>query len=174
MAEQQKFELLGLTLQELTAFVQNRGEPAYRGRQVFDALYRQRVANLAGITTLPQALRQQLATQGYNATLPRIERKFTSTDGTVRYLFAFDDGQSVETVWMPEGDGGEAGDGSDPQSDHDESDDIPAGTLPIAADGLATISQPLVQLRRTDASSGPTRVDPGDSPGALALHAVQN
>ena len=35
-----------------------------------------------------------------------------SQDGTVRYLIAFDDGQSVETVWMPEGDGGEAGEGS--------------------------------------------------------------
>jgi 23S rRNA (adenine2503-C2)-methyltransferase len=36
-----------------------------------------------------------------------------SQDGTVRYLIAFVDGQSVETVWMPEGDGGEAGDGSE-------------------------------------------------------------
>ena len=42
-----------------------------------------------------------------------IEKKFTSSDGTVRYLLQFSDGQSVETVWMPEGDGGEAGDGSD-------------------------------------------------------------
>ena len=36
-----------------------------------------------------------------------------SSDGTVRYLVACADGQSVETVWMPEGDGGEAGDGSE-------------------------------------------------------------
>jgi 23S rRNA (adenine2503-C2)-methyltransferase len=34
-------------------------------------------------------------------------------DGTVRYLIRFADGQTVETVWMPEGDGGEAGDGSE-------------------------------------------------------------
>ncbi len=45
--------------------------------------------------------------------LPEIEKKFVSSDGTVRYLLAFADGQSVETVWMPEGDGGEAGDGSE-------------------------------------------------------------
>ena len=43
----------------------------------------------------------------------RIEKKFVSVDGTVRYLIGFGDGQSVETVWMPEGDGGEAGDGSE-------------------------------------------------------------
>jgi 23S rRNA (adenine2503-C2)-methyltransferase len=44
---------------------------------------------------------------------PQIEKKFVSVDGTVRYLIGFADGQSVETVWMPEGDGGEAGDGSE-------------------------------------------------------------
>ncbi len=44
---------------------------------------------------------------------PRIESKFKSSDGTVRYLMAYPDRQTVETVWMPEGDGGEAGDGSE-------------------------------------------------------------
>jgi 23S rRNA (adenine2503-C2)-methyltransferase len=47
------------------------------------------------------------------AGLPQIEKRFVSQDGTVRYLIGFADGQSVETVWMPEGDGGEAGDGSE-------------------------------------------------------------
>jgi 23S rRNA (adenine2503-C2)-methyltransferase len=42
-----------------------------------------------------------------------VQKKFTSSDGTVRYLLGFPDGESVETVWMPEGDGGEAGDGSE-------------------------------------------------------------
>lgn len=45
--------------------------------------------------------------------LPTVEKKFVSRDGTVRYLVGLGDGQSVETVWMPEGDGGEAGDGSE-------------------------------------------------------------
>ena len=51
--------------------------------------------------------------KGVSVGLPRIENRFVSQDGTVRYLIAFADGQSVETVWMPEGDGGEAGDGSE-------------------------------------------------------------
>ena len=62
---------------------------------------------------LPLSFRQQLSESGYSIGLPRIEKKFVSSDGTVRYLLAFSDGQSVETVWMPEGDGGEAGDGSE-------------------------------------------------------------
>jgi 23S rRNA (adenine2503-C2)-methyltransferase len=44
--------------------------------------------------------------------LPRIVETFTSADGTERYLIAGNDGQTVETVWMPEGDGGEEGDSS--------------------------------------------------------------
>ena len=49
----------------------------------------------------------------FPSVLPQIEKRFVSQDGTVRYLIEFADGQSVETVWMPEGDGGEAGDGSE-------------------------------------------------------------
>ena len=45
-----------------------------------------------------------------------MEKKFASADGTVRYLLQLGDGQSVETVWMPEGDGGEDGDGSEADS----------------------------------------------------------
>ncbi|MGO9342228.1 MAG: 23S rRNA (adenine(2503)-C(2))-methyltransferase RlmN [Acidimicrobiales bacterium] len=79
---------------------------------MFDGLYRQRWSSLEQFTTLPLGLRQKLNDLGYTPSLPRVEKSFASTDGTVRYLLGFSDGQSVETVWMPEGDGGEAGDGS--------------------------------------------------------------
>ena len=52
---------------------------------------------------------------GYHIGLPTIARIFTSTDGTERYLVSCAQGESVatvETVWMPNGDGGERGDGS--------------------------------------------------------------
>ena len=105
--------LLGLNFQELSQLVADAGEPAYRARQLFQGLYAERVASANEITTLPLAFRQTLAAQGLAVGLPRIENKFVSSDGTVRYLLSFVDGQSVETVWMPEGDGGEAGDGSE-------------------------------------------------------------
>jgi 23S rRNA (adenine2503-C2)-methyltransferase len=89
------------------------GEPAYRARQLFEALYRERVAHLDNMTTLPMNFREALKAQGVAVGLPKIENKFLSSDGTARYLLSFADGQSVETVWMPEGDGGEAGDGSE-------------------------------------------------------------
>ncbi|MBZ5722718.1 MAG: 23S rRNA (adenine(2503)-C(2))-methyltransferase RlmN [Acidobacteriia bacterium] len=105
--------LLGLSLQELTALVEEAGQPAYRGRQLFEAIYGQRVESLEKITTLPQDFRASLTQRGSVIGLPAIEKKFVSADGTVRYLIALADQQTVETVWMPEGDDGEAGDGSE-------------------------------------------------------------
>ncbi len=105
--------LLGMDREELTALVTEAGAPSYRVKQIMDAVYRQRVETLQEISTLPQDFREQLAQGGVSVGAARIENKFVSSDGTVRYLIGFGDGQSVETVWMPEGDGGEAGDGSE-------------------------------------------------------------
>jgi 23S rRNA (adenine2503-C2)-methyltransferase len=104
--------LIGLDLRELASLVEQAGQPAYRAQQIFEALYRQRVESADQISTLPQDFRRALG-DASSLGLPAIEKKFVSSDGTVRYLMVFPDGQSVETVWMPEGDGGEAGDGSE-------------------------------------------------------------
>jgi 23S rRNA (adenine2503-C2)-methyltransferase len=105
--------LLGMDREELGALVSEAGQPSYRAKQLMDAVYRQRVETLEEISTLPQGFREKLTAGGIAVGAARIEKKFVSVDGTVRYLIGFGDGQSVETVWMPEGDGGEAGDGSE-------------------------------------------------------------
>src|SRR5271157_3862318 len=113
MSQPQHTELLGLSLQQLTEVAEGFGQAPYRVRQLLDGLYRQRWSGLEQFTILPLVFRKQLIEAGYEVGLPQIEKKFVSADGTIRYLLAFSDGQSVETVWMPEGDGGEAGDGSE-------------------------------------------------------------
>jgi 23S rRNA (adenine2503-C2)-methyltransferase len=105
--------LLGLDRAEFAMLVENAGEPAYRVQQFMGAIYRERVESLEQISTLPQQFRMSLHSAGVAVGLPEIQKKFVSQDGTIRYLIGFPDGQSVETVWMPQGDGGEAGDGSD-------------------------------------------------------------
>jgi 23S rRNA (adenine2503-C2)-methyltransferase len=105
--------LLGLDFQELSQIVQNYRQPEYRARQLFDAIYPQRLARLDSISTLPRQFRAALQEEGFEVGQPHIEKRFESVDGTIRYLIALADAESVETVWMPEGDGGEAGDGSD-------------------------------------------------------------
>ncbi len=113
MSTPQHTELLGLSNQQLTDVVESFDQASYRVRQLLDGLYRQRWFALEQFSNLPKTFREQLTGSGYSVGLPEIERKFISVDGTARYLLRFSDGQSVETVWMPEGDGGEAGDGSE-------------------------------------------------------------
>jgi 23S rRNA (adenine2503-C2)-methyltransferase len=105
--------LLGMDLGEMTAFVTEAGQPSYRAKQMMEAVYRQRVESFEEISTLPHGFRERLAHGATTIGSMKIDKKFVSVDGTVRYLIAFADGQTVETVWMPEGDGGEAGDGSE-------------------------------------------------------------
>jgi len=105
--------LLGSDRTELVRMVEDAGEPAFRAQQLLEAIYRKRVESIEQISTLPQRFRAELIQGAYSIGLPAIEKRFVSKDGTIRYLIAFADGQSVETVWMPEGDGGEIGDGSE-------------------------------------------------------------
>src|SRR5438876_1465447 len=105
--------LLGLGLHELTLLVEESGQPQYRAQQLFEAIYRQRVGSAEQISTLSKEFRCALVQKGFSVGLPTIDKKFVSVDGTVRYLVTFADGESVETVWMAEGDAGEAGDGSE-------------------------------------------------------------
>ena len=113
MLGQPSKSLLGLNWQDLTNLALESGQPAYRGQQLFDAVYRQKIDRLDQVSTLPLEYRALLAEQGWEVGIPRIARKFISSDGTVRYLIELADGETVETVWMPEGDGGESGDGSE-------------------------------------------------------------
>jgi 23S rRNA (adenine2503-C2)-methyltransferase len=105
--------LLGLDRGELASLFEGLGEPAYRAQQLLDGIYRKRLESIERISTFPQALRSKLVGDGYSIGLPTVEKRFVSEDGTIRYLIELTDGQTVETVWMPEGDGGEAGDGTE-------------------------------------------------------------
>jgi 23S rRNA (adenine2503-C2)-methyltransferase len=109
--------LFGLNNQQLVSILAEFSEPAYRVKQLSEALYRQWEEDLADVSTLPKSLREALAGRGYRVGLPRIVETFRSVDGTERYLIAGNDGQTVETVWMPDGDGGEAGDGSEAEAE---------------------------------------------------------
>jgi 23S rRNA (adenine2503-C2)-methyltransferase len=122
----------GLDAEALAARMKAVGEPAFRGKQLAEAMYRQRLTELDGLTTLPKALRQRLAAEGCVVGRPRIAQVFQSVDGTERYLIECQSGESqagapadrpivagvetVEAVWMPEGDGGETGDGTEPDA----------------------------------------------------------
>src|SRR5579863_4673128 len=93
--------LLGKELTEIQETL-GPGQPAYRAKQIYRALYRQQVSELVQIATLPVKLRTDLAGD-HHVGLPGIARRYESADGTRRYLLSLDDGRTVETVLMPEG-----------------------------------------------------------------------
>ncbi len=138
--------LLGLDLEELTSLALESGQPAYRGQQLFDAVYSQKIERLDQVSTLPQAYRAQLAEQGWKVGAPKIDRQFVSNDGTIRYLIALFDGETVETVWMPEGDGGESGDGT--EAGDEETPEFSA-TFAKNANEPGTIANPTSWRRAT-------------------------
>jgi 23S rRNA (adenine2503-C2)-methyltransferase len=102
-----------MELAELVALMETLGEKPYRARQLFEALYKQRVHSVEDMTTLSQSLRSRLMSEGFSVALPEMVQTAVSVDGTERYLMRMADGETVETVWMPDGDGGERGDGSE-------------------------------------------------------------
>src|SRR5688572_31098070 len=77
-------QLTGLTQAELSDFVQELGEPAYRGRQLFSAIQRRRVRSYDQITDLPKEFRAKLQERAEISTL-KVESRYLSTDGTRRY-----------------------------------------------------------------------------------------
>jgi 23S rRNA (adenine2503-C2)-methyltransferase len=92
--------IVGLELPDLQAFL-GPEQPAFRARQLYDAVYRQRVADLVQITSFPASLRKQLASR-VAIGLPSPSAEYKSTDGTRRYLLELEDHRTVETVLMPE------------------------------------------------------------------------
>jgi 23S rRNA (adenine2503-C2)-methyltransferase len=92
--------LAGLELKDLQQ-VLGPGEPAFRARQIYSALYKQKVRDVADISTLPAALRARLR-ESFTVGIPHISSYFDSSDGTRRYLLELRDGRTVETVLMPE------------------------------------------------------------------------
>jgi 23S rRNA (adenine2503-C2)-methyltransferase len=93
--------LVGMDLADLREAL-GAEQPGYRAKQVYEAIYRGQAADFVQISTLPARMRQDLAAQ-HPMGLPEVARVYESSDGTKRYLLKLEDGRTVETVLMPEG-----------------------------------------------------------------------
>ena len=109
VAQNEKANLLGKSREELRALAVSLGENAYRGAQLYHALYSEKQFNIAAMTNLSAVLRERLAEQSVIA-LPEIVRRYPSADGTIRYVLALegragagaDRKTTIEAVFMPE------------------------------------------------------------------------
>lgn len=91
--------LLGQSLADLTAWVQQQGQPAYRGKQLYQWIYQQGARSLAEISVFPKQWRAEMQTTLIGRST--IHHRSMAPDGTVKYLLKLADGQMIETVGMP-------------------------------------------------------------------------
>jgi 23S rRNA (adenine2503-C2)-methyltransferase len=104
-----KLNLLGKSIEELRALAVSLGEPAYRGGQLYHAFYAEKRFDISAMANLPAAFRHKLQ-ETTRVALPKVQRRYPSADGTMRYVLAIDAPDdsatnaetTIETVFMPE------------------------------------------------------------------------
>ncbi|MBX2825052.1 MAG: 23S rRNA (adenine(2503)-C(2))-methyltransferase RlmN [Gammaproteobacteria bacterium] len=97
--------LLDFDRSGLEQWFAERGEKPYRARQVMQWIYQRGVTDIGEMTDLSKSIRHQLQEQATVA-LPEVALEQLSTDGTCKWLFRLHDGNSIETVYIPESDRG--------------------------------------------------------------------
>jgi 23S rRNA (adenine2503-C2)-methyltransferase len=95
------FTLLGQSEPELTEWMEQQGQPRYRGKQLHDWLYHKGIHSLDEITVFPKSWREQIAQNPINIGRSEIHYRHATPDGTVKYLLKLSDGAIVETVGIP-------------------------------------------------------------------------
>lgn len=97
--------LIGLSKQELTDLVVAAGQPAFRAKQLWQWIYTKGAKDFDEMTNLAKELRQVMGEQ-YSLARPAVSRALTSSDGTRKWLLRYEDGNEVESVYIPEEDRG--------------------------------------------------------------------
>lgn len=91
--------LLGASVADLSLWVQQQGQPAYRGKQLHDWIYHKGVRSLADISVFPKEWRAAIAEVPIGRST--IHHRAVAPDGTIKYLLKLADGQIIETVGIP-------------------------------------------------------------------------
>lgn len=91
--------LLGASVAELTAWVQQQGQPAYRGKQLHEWIYQKGVRSLADISVFSKQWRAEVAEVPIGRS--NLHYRSVAPDGTVKYLLQLADGQIIESVGIP-------------------------------------------------------------------------
>lgn len=99
----QRINLKALSKQEMDAFVKEQGLPAFRAKQLLHWIYEGRIGSIEEITELSKDLRRSLSGVAFISSLRLLDRQ-TSADGTEKFLFGLEDGESIESVLIPDKD----------------------------------------------------------------------
>lgn len=92
-------DIKSMSQEELAAYLQQLGEPAYRGKQIFTWLHRG-ITSFSEMSNLSKSLRQKLEEQCVITAPVAARIQVSRLDGTMKYLWRLGDGNCIETVLM--------------------------------------------------------------------------
>ncbi|MDO4528648.1 MAG: radical SAM protein, partial [bacterium] len=84
-----------------TAVCKTLGLPAFRAKQILQGLYKDCISSWEALTTLPGTIREQLAIEYPLTALKEVTRTPSGIDGVTKFLLEAQDGERIETVWIP-------------------------------------------------------------------------
>lgn len=96
----EKTDIKSLTFEELSEELSAMGEKPFRAKQVYGWLHEKLAESFDDMTTLSKGLREALKERFSLTRLKVVEEKISKLDGTRKYLFALEDGNIIESVWM--------------------------------------------------------------------------
>lgn len=98
-----KTNLKSLSKDKMKEFVKKQGLPAYRAKQLIHWIYEKKAESIDRITELSKETREKLSGPAYISNLKLLNRQ-ASKDGTEKFLFELEDGESIESVLIPDKD----------------------------------------------------------------------
>ena len=101
MVTDYRHDLAEMELTELEQALESMGHPRFHGRQLFQWVHKRGITDFAGMTDLGRELRSSLADQ-FRIVTPEVVRRERSTDGTTKFLLRLEDGQLIESVFIPD------------------------------------------------------------------------
>lgn len=96
-----RINLKALSKKELESFVKESGLPSYRAKQIIHWIYEKYATSLEDITELSKDLRKTLSEKAYISNIALLDKKI-SKDKTEKYLFQLEDGETIESVLIPD------------------------------------------------------------------------
>ena len=97
----EKIDIKSLSKDDVESFIKDAGLPSFRSRQILHWIYERYAQSLDEITELSKKLREELAERAYISNLTLLNR-MTSHDGTEKFLFGLEDGETIESVLIPD------------------------------------------------------------------------
>lgn len=100
MLPQEKIDIKSFNLKELTVYMEQLGEKAFRAKQIYQWLHVKQVDSFEEMTNIPKILTEKLKEHCRLVSIKKEAVQISGIDGTRKYLFLLDDGNVIESVLM--------------------------------------------------------------------------